>query len=147
MKASKKETSSKANKLKAPSKKSKTVAKVKIAPKAKAGSNKSLPSSPITKKPSKAEIYAELADLTGVAKADVKNLFEAMTNMIERTLKNKGAGELTLPIGVKLRRVNKPATKARPGRNPLTGEEIMIAAKPARKLVKATAMKALKELA
>jgi hypothetical protein len=68
-------------------------------------------------------------------------------NMIERTLKNKGAGELTLPIGVKLRRIHKPATKERMGRHPLTGEEMKFAAKPARKVVKATAMKALKELA
>jgi nucleoid DNA-binding protein len=39
----------------------------------------------------------------------------------------------------------KPATKKRLGRNPATGEQIMIAAKPARTVVKVSALKALKE--
>jgi nucleoid DNA-binding protein len=41
--------------------------------------------------------------------------------------------------------VTRPATKARPGRNPATGETIMIKAKPARTVVKALALKSLKE--
>ncbi|HEX8201034.1 MAG TPA: HU family DNA-binding protein, partial [Isosphaeraceae bacterium] len=47
---------------------------------------------------------------------------------------------------VKLKVVPKPATKARPGRNPFTGESITIKARPARNVVRALPMKALKEL-
>jgi DNA-binding protein HU-beta len=41
----------------------------------------------------------------------------------------------------------KPATKARMGRNPITGEEIMIAAKKATKVPKFTFSKSYKDLA
>ena len=105
-----------------------------------------LPSNPVTEKQTKAQIFAELAENTGLTKAEIKNVFTALENLIVRTLKGRGAGKFVLPFGVKLTRVHKPATKARMGRNPFTGEEIQIAAKPARKSVKATAMKALKEV-
>nr|MDQ3565534.1 HU family DNA-binding protein [Pseudomonadota bacterium] len=36
--------------------------------------------------------------------------------------------------------------KARKGRNPLTGEDIMIKAKPARKVIRALPLKALKDV-
>jgi nucleoid DNA-binding protein len=113
-----------------------------------ASGNINLPASPITEKQSKAQVFAELATITGLAKNDVKNIFAALKNVVERSLKGKGFGEFVVPeIGVKVRRIHKAATKARMGRNPFTGEEIKIAAKPARKSVKATAMKALKEIA
>ncbi len=113
-----------------------------------ASGNINLPASPITEKQSKAQVFAELATITGLAKGDVKNLFAALRNVVERSLKGKGFGEFVIPeIGVKVRRIHKAATKARMGRNPFTGEDIKIAAKPARKSVKATAMKALKEIA
>jgi nucleoid DNA-binding protein len=43
--------------------------------------------------------------------------------------------------------VKKPARKARPGVNPFTGEEIMIAAKPASTTVKVRPLKKLKDMA
>jgi nucleoid DNA-binding protein len=42
---------------------------------------------------------------------------------------------------------SKPATKARKGVNPFTGEEMMFKAKPARRVVKVTPLKKLKEMA
>jgi nucleoid DNA-binding protein len=42
--------------------------------------------------------------------------------------------------------VRKPARKARKGINPFTGEEMMFKAKPARNVVKVTALKRLKEM-
>ena len=42
--------------------------------------------------------------------------------------------------------VNKKATPARQGRNPLTGEPITVKAKPARKVVKCRPLKGLKEM-
>lgn len=99
--------------------------------------NINFPASPITEKLSKAQVFAELATVTGLAKGDVKNLFAALRNVVERSIKGKGFGEFVVPeIGIKVRRIHKPATKARMGRNPFTGEDIKIAAKPARKSVK-----------
>ena len=52
----------------------------------------------------------------------------------------------TIPGLMKLRVVKKPATKARKGINPFTGEEMMFKAKPASKAVKATVLKGLKDM-
>jgi nucleoid DNA-binding protein len=51
-----------------------------------------------------------------------------------------------LPGLLKIYVHTRPATKERTGRNPATGEEIKIAAKPAKKVVKVRALKKLKEL-
>jgi hypothetical protein len=45
----------------------------------------------------------------------------------------------------KVKRVIKPARKARMGRNPFTGEEVKIAAKPKSKAVKCLALASLKK--
>jgi nucleoid DNA-binding protein len=47
---------------------------------------------------------------------------------------------------MKIRVKRKPATKARRGTNPFTGEEMMFKAKPARNVVKVTPLKALKDM-
>jgi len=47
---------------------------------------------------------------------------------------------------MKVKVVRKPATKARKGVNPFTGEEMMFKAKPARNVVKVLALKGLKEM-
>lgn len=102
---------------------------------------------PIAQKQTKSQIYAELATLAAVSKHDAKNVVSAMRNLIERHVKPKGSGEITLPdLGIKVRRIHKKATKARMGRNPFTGESIQIPAKPARKSVKVSALRGLKEL-
>jgi nucleoid DNA-binding protein len=51
----------------------------------------------------------------------------------------------TLPGLLKLTVSRKPATKAKEGRNPFTGETIMIKAKPARNVVRARVLKAVKD--
>lgn len=107
----------------------------------------SLSNSPVSKKQTKAQIVSELSDMTGVGKSDIRNLFVALRNLVERHMNTKGSGQFAIPeLGVKIRRVNKKATKARMGRNPFTGEEIKIPAKPARKAVRATVLKSLKEV-
>jgi len=69
-----------------------------------------------------------------------------MSNLISRHLGRRGSGEFVIPdTGVKIRKVKKPRTKARMGRNPATGEAIKIAAKPATTVVKVSALKALKD--
>lgn len=114
---------------------------------AKAIADTQFPHKAISDKQSKSEIYNEIVEITQVNRKDVKAVFAAIRNVIERHVKPKGSGELTIPeLGIKVRRVMKKATKARVGRNPFTGEEIQIPAKPARKSVKVTALKTLKSI-
>lgn len=106
-----------------------------------------LPTNVVAQKQSKAQIFTDISECTGLSKADVRNVFAALRNLVERHLKGKGSGQFSIPeLGVKIRRVSKKATKARKGRNPFTGEEITIPAKPARKAVRATVLKTLKEV-
>ncbi len=101
---------------------------------------------PITQKQTKNQIIKSITEETGIARKDVAAVFAALGDHIKRHLKKRGSGEFSIPeTGVKIRRVKKPATKARMGRNPFTGEEVKIAAKPARTAVRVTALKALKE--
>ena len=58
----------------------------------------------------------------------------------------KPNGEFVIPGLLKLRSIKKPATKDRPGINPFTKQPITIKGKPAQKKVRATALKALKDL-
>ncbi|MDJ0739807.1 MAG: HU family DNA-binding protein [Gammaproteobacteria bacterium] len=100
----------------------------------------------ITQKQTKTQIIAALAENTGLSKKDVAGVMAALGGMIEGHMKKRGSGEFTIPdTGVKIRRVRKPARKARMGRNPATGEEMKIAAKPASTVVRVTALKALKD--
>jgi nucleoid DNA-binding protein len=55
--------------------------------------------------------------------------------------------EFKLPGILKITSKRKPATKARPGRNPRTGEPITYAAKPAHNAVTVKALTKLKEWA
>jgi nucleoid DNA-binding protein len=131
-------------------KKARATAKAKTTAK-KAASAKtavaSLSNKPISQKQTKSQIYTEVASLANVSKNDAKNVVCALRCMIERHVKPKGSGIFTVPeLGIRVRRVNKKASKARMGRNPFTGEEIQIPAKPARKSVKVSALRALKAL-
>ncbi len=101
----------------------------------------------IAQKETKSQLITAIAQETELTRKDVAAVFEALGERAERHLMKRGSGELTIPnLGIKVRRVRKQATKARMGRNPFTGEEVKIAAKPARNVVKATALKALKEM-
>ena len=94
----------------------------------------------------KSQLVGALSENTGVAKKDVMAVLEELGSVIERHVQKRGAGVFTLPGLMKIRTTRKPATKARKGRNPFTGEEIMIKAKPARTVVKLSALKNLKEM-
>jgi nucleoid DNA-binding protein len=94
----------------------------------------------------KTAMFTDLATATGLSRKQVGSFFDAFTNLIKDQLGKKGPGVVTLPGLLKIKKVKKPATKARQGRNPKTGEPMMIAAKPARTVVKALALKGLKEM-
>jgi nucleoid DNA-binding protein len=99
-----------------------------------------------SKAATKAEIYGALAEKTSVAKKDISKLFDALSELISKELGKKGPGQFVIPGLLKLKVVRKPATKAKQGINPFTKEPMTIKAKPARNVVKAVPMKALKEL-
>jgi nucleoid DNA-binding protein len=94
----------------------------------------------------KTATYQAMATATGLSKKDVAKFFDELANLINRELGKKGPGVFTVPGLLKIKKVKKPATKARQGRNPKTGEPMTIAAKPARTVVKALALKGLKEM-
>jgi nucleoid DNA-binding protein len=100
----------------------------------------------ITEKQTKTQILTAIAEDTGLSRKEVAAVFSSMSNLISRHVQRRGSGEFSVPdCGIKVRRVIKPRTKARMGRNPATGEAIKIAAKPAKTVVKVTALKALKD--
>lgn len=102
----------------------------------------------IREKQTASQIINEIAEQTELPKKDVKLVLEALKVQMERSLKPRSVGEFTLPgLGVKLYKHKKPATKARMGRNPRTGEEVKIPAKPAKTVLKARLLKTAKDMA
>ena len=75
------------------------------------------------------QLASAVADRTGLSKADAKRAMEALEDVVLEEIQNAekvrigGLVQLTVRV--------KPAQKKRKGRNPATGEEIDIAAKPA----------------
>ncbi len=94
---------------------------------------------------SKTEILNSLAEATGQSRKDVGAVLDAMEALIEANI-SKGPGVFNLPGLLKIYVHVRPATKERVGRNPATGEEITIKARPASKVVKAKPLKKLKEM-
>ena len=95
----------------------------------------------------KSQIIAQISDSTGLTKKDVNGVLDELTDIMEGHLKKRGAGQFTLPGLFKAVTQKKPATKARKGINPFTGQETTFAAKPARTVVKVRPLKKLKDMA
>jgi len=94
----------------------------------------------------KAEIVTALSEKSGLSKKEISGVFDELSGLIKKDLGKRGPGIFTIPGLVKLRVHRKPATKARKGVNPFTGEEMMFKAKPARNVAKATPLKAVKDM-
>jgi DNA-binding protein HU-beta len=81
------------------------------------------------------QLVGEIAERAGLSKSDTKAALEALEQVVLEQLgeaeKVRIAGVVQLAVRVK------DATGPRKGRNPATGEEITIAAKPASVTVKA----------
>jgi nucleoid DNA-binding protein len=92
---------------------------------------------------SKSQLIERISTATELSKREVKNVMESLTDVGHKELKKNGV--FLLPGFAKFVVVKKPATKARKGVNPFTGEEMMFKAKPARKIVRARPVKAAKE--
>jgi len=98
------------------------------------------------KPPTKTEVYASIADTTGLTKRDVSAVFDALNDQIQKALSNRGPKTFTIHGLCKIVVQHKPATKEREGINPFTGEKTVFKAKPARSVVKVRPLKKLKDM-
>ena len=131
---------------KAPAKKAKAAPKTR----AKVAATPAKPPKKVTalrNKMSKAAMLTHLAQETGLTRVQVASVMSELEILIERHIKKRAVGEFSLLGLMKIRSVKRPATKQRMGRNPATGEEVVVAAKPATTRVRITALKRLKEMA
>jgi len=95
----------------------------------------------------KTMLFNEIAENTGLKKKDVVAVFDELSNIINGHIRRNAAGIFTVPGLMKVKVVRKPATRARKGINPFTGEPTIFKAKPARNVVKIQPLKALKDMA
>jgi nucleoid DNA-binding protein len=93
----------------------------------------------------KSQFIADIAAKTELTKSQVSAVLDEQAALVARELKTNHP--VAIPGLVKITLQRKEATAARPGRNPFTGEAITIKAKPARKVVRVKALKALKDMA
>ena len=90
----------------------------------------------------KSQIFNTIAEATELSRKEVTAVLGALESLIVADLKKGTAVKL---MGMKMTVKKKPATKARKGRNPFTGEEMTFKAKPASKAVKVRALKTLND--
>lgn len=91
----------------------------------------------------KSQLIEKIATENEIAKKDVKGVLETLATIGYKELKKSGV--FLLPGFAKFVVIKKPATKARKGTNPFTGEPMTFKAKPARKIVRARPVKAAKD--
>jgi len=135
-----------AAKKKAAGKKKAVSKKKAVGKKKKATAKKKSSAAAAKKPPTKSEIMNSIADTTGLNRKEVVSVFDALNDLIQDNLKPRGPGTFSVPGLMKIKVNKKPATKARKGTNPFTGEEMMFKAKPARKVVKVLPLKNLKDM-
>jgi len=97
-------------------------------------------------KMTKSQIVAQIAEKTGVSRKLVAAVFDALGELAVKELGKKGPGEFAiLPGFVKAKVRTKAAVPAGKWINPFTKKEEVRKAKPARRIVRFSANKALKE--
>ena len=96
-----------------------------------------------SKRRSRGDVVKTVAAATELKTSKVREVFDTLTQIMAADLGKNGVGEFNFNGLMKLRAVKKPATPARKGRNPFTGEEIMIKAKPASRKVRVRALRTL----
>ena len=94
--------------------------------------------------PTKSEILTQISKDTELSRKQVSGVFDSLSGVIKKSL--RGNGLFTMPGLMKLKVVKKPATKAREGVNPFTGEKMTFKAKPASKKVRVLPLKSLKAM-
>ncbi len=132
--------------------KKKTTAKRKTAAKPKAAAKKapvkkaSVRIGPSNTPRTKSQIMNIISEDVGMSKKEVTQVFESLEKTIKADMGPRGCKVFTVPGLMKITVKRKPATKARKGINPFTGEEMMFKAKPARNVIKVRPLKKLKEM-
>lgn len=101
----------------------------------------------ISERYNKTQILNQIAENTELSKKQVQSVLDELSDIIEGHVKKRACGEFVMPGLLKITTVKKPATKARKGINPFTGEETVFKAKPASTAVKVRPLKKLKEMA
>jgi DNA-binding protein HU-beta len=94
--------------------------------------------------PTKSEVLTQISKDTSLSRKQVASVFDSLSGVIKKSL--RGNGLFTMPGLMKLKVVKKPATKAREGINPFTGEKMTFKAKPASKKVRVLPLKSLKAM-
>jgi DNA-binding protein HU-beta len=92
--------------------------------------------------PTKSEILTQISKDTDLSRKQVGAVFESLNTIIKKSLRSSGL--FTMPGLLKMKVVKKPASKARQGVNPFTGETMTFKAKPASKKVRVMPLKSLK---
>lgn len=100
----------------------------------------------MAKKMTKSQIVTQIAEKTGLKRKEVAAVFEALGLLVRKELGKKGPGEFAiLPGLVKAKVRTRAAVPAGKWINPFTKQEEMRKAKPARRVVRFSALKTLKE--
>jgi DNA-binding protein HU-beta len=93
---------------------------------------------------SKSELIQKIADQSnGLTRKDIKGVIDSLASVGYKELKKTGA--FFVPGFAKFVVIKKPATKQRNGINPFTKEPTVFKAKPARKIIRARPVKAVKD--
>ena len=112
----------------------------------KKAAKKKVAAAAVKKPPTKSEILNHISEDTELSRKQVSAVLDSLAGLIEKNVKSRGPGFFNLPGLLKIKVIKKPATKARKGINPFTGEETVFKAKPARKVVKVLPLKGLKDM-
>lgn len=91
----------------------------------------------------KSQLIQKIAEEGELSKKDVKGVIEILAAIGYKELKKNGV--FVLPGFAKFVVIKKPATKERSGINPFTKEPTVFKARPARKVVRARPVKAVKD--
>ncbi len=97
------------------------------------------------KRMSKSQFVATVAEKSGLTKKQAASVLDAMNAVVAQQLGKRGPGEVLIPGLLQLSVVDKPATPQHEGINPFTKEPMTYKAKPARKVIRARPLKALKD--
>ena len=115
----------------------------------KAPAKKAVPARKMTavKNPmTKSAIINEIIQNTQLNKKQVSSVLDELAILIERHIKKRAPGQFTLPGLLKIEVKKRPASKKREGRNPRTGEKMIIKAKPAHRVVRIKPLKKMKDM-
>ena len=93
-------------------------------------------------------ILTEFEESTNLTKVQVSSVsaIDGLDSVIEQHIRMRAAGAFTLPSLLKIKAAKRPASKKRMGRNPATGEEMIIPTKPTSTRVRVTTLKKLKDM-